>query len=168
MIEKGEEDVLEVTDDLSFDSEACRTSALDTKREVDLLRNDFAILCKELESNSSNQDQEISSLAHQYSNMYYSRLQSFIRDNEESMAMLNKVYNIMNRKVKYISKLKYICLCLIHGNQIIIIAEYFGEQSNGDQPCDSSKIFSVLQQFKVALECSKNNVNKKIRNTTAV
>ncbi len=140
IIDKGEEDILSVTEDLSFDSEACRTSGNDTKREIEQLQQDYRTLRSEFEY-VSNESEECNSKAAFHTDQYRTHLKVFLSDTSDSMDELQRVNSLMNRK-------------------IVTIAEYFGED---ERNCDTTKIFSVLQQFKVAIEVSKENIDRKRR-----
>jgi hypothetical protein len=110
MIDKGEEDTLNVTEDLAFDTEACRTSAADTKREIDHLQRDYDDIQKEYDALSSQDIQSSTSKASLFTTAYLSKLNEFLNDTNDSIAELSRVHGIMNRKVCFAGFYSFICI----------------------------------------------------------
>mmetsp|Transcript_24624 Transcript_24624/g.36263 ORF Transcript_24624/g.36263 Transcript_24624/m.36263 type:complete len:2041 (+) Transcript_24624:160-6282(+) len=133
LIDRGEQSVLAVTDDLSFDDETARISGKDTGREIDHLSKSISYInevCSDARANESS-----SELVQQHTPVFVDKAQKFLDISRDRMAELTKMRELMDRK-------------------IVIVVEYFGEDI---ATCETTKVFSVLKDFKRAFEFSRQS-----------
>lgn len=131
LIDRGEQGTLRVADDLTFDDETCRISGKDTSREIDQLQQSLALV-EEVYQNALNNPSE-SEEVRECTPSFCARLNTFLQYSREKFTEINKMKELMNRK-------------------IITVIEYFGED---EKTCETTKIFSVLKEFKTAFESSR-------------
>jgi hypothetical protein len=134
LIDRGEQSTLRVSDDLSFDDETCRISGRDTAREIDQLQQSITQV-EETYQNAVNNSSP-SELIHECTPSFCEKLSVFLETSLGRLAELNKMKELMNRK-------------------IVTVIEYFGED---DRTCETTKIFSVLKEFKTAFESSRRTL----------
>lgn len=135
LLEKGELRVLCVSDDLELVDDAARISGRDTHREVDQLERGY-------QSAKSEYSKPVeSALVQQFTPVFQERLGAFLERAEMKMEEVMKLKGLVARKVT-------------------TVIEYFGEDEN---TCDTTKIFQTLQQFKSAVEVSKQTAERKAR-----
>lgn len=131
LIDRGEQSTLRVADDLTFDDETCRISGKDTSREIDHLQQSLNFVEEVYENALNNPSQ--SEFVRECTTTFCDRLNTFLQHSRDKFTEINKMKELMNRK-------------------IITVIEYFGED---ERTCDTSKIFSVLKEFKTAFESSR-------------
>lgn len=135
LLEKGESRVLHVSDDLELVDDAARISGRDTYREVDQLERGYQSAKNEYSRPVD------STLVQQYTPIFQERLGSFLDRAETNLEEVMKLKSLVARKVT-------------------TVIEYFGED---ERTCDTTKIFQTLQQFKSAVEISKQTAERKAR-----
>lgn len=137
MLDKGEEHILQVTEDLSFDNEACRTSGKDTMKQVENYIKEYEFLRKEIQTS---RESEVTSKAQAYTAQFVERAEVYLQESSVYVESVIKLQQIMTKK-------------------IVSIIEYFGEEDT----TDTTKIFGVLQQFKTALLTSIETYHRRER-----
>lgn len=131
LLDRGENSTLRVAEDLSFDDETCRISGKDTIREIDQLQISISTLEEQYHQAQNNPSS--SEVIQQCTPYFCNRLGNFLEGCRTKMSEIMKTKDLMNRK-------------------IITVVEYFGED---EKTCETTKIFSVLREFKVAFEASR-------------
>lgn len=132
LIDRGEQSTLRVAEDLLFDDETCRISGKDTIREIDQLEQSIK-QTEEIHRSALNNPSNQSELIQECTPAFCERLGIFLENSQGKLTELSKMRELMNRK-------------------IITVVEYFGED---EKTCETTKIFSVLREFKTAFESSR-------------
>lgn len=153
-IDKGEDRLLDVTDDLEIVESACKLSGQDTLREIESIEKNLLIVKKELDGCCSFECAENLSNYRVCSRdattvqpvdhiglgaVAVNKLRVNVERCSEHMVEVARYKEIMRRKI----------------DQIV---EYFGEDIKS---CDTSKVFGVLQQFRWAISASKEVVERR-------
>ena len=133
LIDRGEQSTLRVAEDLLFDDETCRISGKDTIREIDQLEQSIRQIEETYRNAMSDTSSTQSELIHECTPAFCERLGIFLENSQGKLMELSKMRELMNRK-------------------IITVIEYFGED---EKTCETTKIFSVLKEFKTAFESSR-------------
>lgn len=133
LLERGEDRLLALSETLEINEETTRLSGKDASREIDHMLKDFRSLEIEFEKASKNQ---VSASVVDFNKDFTEKLTDFMDYASETINEVNKTHELMKRK-------------------IIIVVEYFGEDVDA---CETTKIFSVIRQFIVAFETSKNTL----------
>lgn len=131
LLDKADDAVMGVSEDLSFDDETARISGKDTGREVDAIQQGFAQL--ESAYSEARNKPSVSEAANAFTEPFVQRLGGFLDAHRAQVKEMTKTRQLMDRK-------------------IVIVVEYFGEDEN---VCDTTNIFSVLREFKMAFEHSR-------------
>jgi hypothetical protein len=132
LIDRGEQSTLRVAEDLLFDDETCRISGKDTIREIDQLEQSMKQI-EETYRNAANSSSTQSELIQECTPAFCERLGIFLENSQGKLVELSKMRELMNRK-------------------ITTVIEYFGED---EKTCETTKIFTVLKEFKTAFESSR-------------
>ena len=134
LLDKADDAVMGVSEDLSFDDETARVSGKDTGREAEQLLQGVAQLEDSCQAARNGLTQ--SAAADMYTESFASKLEEFLSFHRDRLTEMTKTRALMDRK-------------------IIIVVEYFGEDQN---QCDTTNIFSVLREFKIAFEHSRKSI----------
>jgi hypothetical protein len=134
LIDRGESSTLRVAEDLSYDDETSRISGKDLGREVDQLQGAFSAL--EDTYRDSQHASSSSPAAQAYSSFFVNRLGRFLEMSRDTMTDVSKQRDLMDKKIQ-------------------VVVEYFGEDQ---RTCETTKVFSVLKEFKSAFEASRNSL----------
>ena len=124
--------LLDVTDDLDCTEEASKLSAKDAEREFEQLNRGYASVEEEKEKAKAILN-DLDRPCAEYSKTYIDNTDDFLESSSNMIKHLKKSHQLMIKKVR-------------------AVVEYFAEDVNS---CESVKIFLVLQQFRVAVEVSK-------------
>jgi hypothetical protein len=134
LLDKTDDAVMGVSEDLTFDDETARVSGKDTGREVEGIQLGFAQL-EQAYSDASSKPSG-SEAANAFTGAFVQRLGGFLEAHRSQIKEMTKTRQLMDRK-------------------IVIVVEYFGEDEN---VCDTTNIFSVLREFKMAFEHSRKTI----------